>query len=118
MKQKLIVLLSFVLVFSTMAFAQAQNKQKAKAPSVEQRVEKIATDLSLSSTEKASLQSLFVKQEVDFQKFKAETDKESADFKEKMRTFRKNQESELKALLGDEKFTKLQAIRAEQKKKK
>ncbi len=78
----------------------------------------MASDLGLSTTEKASLQALFIKQEADLQKFKAETDKESADFKEKMRTFRKNQESELKALLGDEKFTKLQAIRAEQKKKK
>ena len=117
MKKKLVVFLSFVLVFSTMVFAQEQNNQKGKAPSVEQRVEKMANDLSLSATEKANLQTLFVKQDADMKKFRAETNKEGADFKDKMKEFRKTQESELKAVIGDEKFAKLQTIRAEQKKK-
>lgn len=117
MKKKLVLALSFVLIFSTTIFAQEQTGEKRKGPSIEQRVEKMATDLSLSATEKANLQVLFVKQEADMKKFKAETSKESPDFKDKMKELRKTQESELKAVIGDEKFAKLQTIRAEQKKK-
>ena len=118
MKKNLVVLLSIVFVCTSMVFAQEQNNQKGKAPSVEQRVEKMATDLSLSATEKANLQTLFAKQDADVKKFRAETNKESADFKDKLKEFRKTQESELKAVIGEAKFTKLQTIRAEQKKEK
>ena len=118
MKKNLVVLLSFVLVFTAMVFAQEKNNQKGKAPSVEQRVEKMASDLSLSATEKANLQILFVKQDADMKKFRSETNKDNADFKDKMKEIRKTQESELKVVIGEAKFTKLQTIRAEQKKEK
>ena len=117
MKKNLLLALSFILFFSTAAFSQ-QEEVKRKGPSIEKRVEKMVTDLGLSATEKTSLQALFVKQEADLTKFKAETTKESPDFKSKMKEFRKTQEGELKAVIGEEKFAKLQALREEQKKQK
>lgn len=118
MKKNFLLALSFLFVFASVSFAQEQTQQKReKGPSIEKRVDKMATDLGLSATEKTNLQTLLQKQEEEMKKFKTETDNESADFKPKMKELRKSQTEELKALLGDEKYAKLQELRSEEKQK-
>jgi hypothetical protein len=118
MKKNFLLALSFLFVFTAISFAQEQTQQKReKGPSIEKRVDKMATDLGLSATEKTNLQTLLQKQEGDMKKFKAETDKESVDFKPKMKGLRKSQTAELKNLLGEEKYAKLQELRSQEKQK-
>lgn len=117
MKQKLVFLVTLLCMVSLSLVAQEQNQSKPKAPGLDQRVEKMAADLGLSDTEKSGLKSLLVKQAEEMKALRTETDKESDAFKAKMKELRKSQESELKALIGDEKYAKLLKIRAEQRKK-
>jgi Spy/CpxP family protein refolding chaperone len=117
MKKNVIALFAalFMLVLVVNA-QQPAGPQKQKGPSIENRVEKMATDLGLTDVEKTALKDLMVKQEADMKKFRTEVDKESPDFKTKMKEMRTNQETELKAVLGEAKFKKLMEIRAEMKK--
>jgi periplasmic protein CpxP/Spy len=85
--------------------------------SPEKRAKKMATDLGLTATEKANIQALFEKQDVAIEKFKSEVNKESDDFRPKFRELRKSQDAELKSVIGEEKYQKLQTIRAEQRQK-
>jgi len=117
MKKNVIAL--FAALFMLVLVANAQQpagQQKQKGPSIENRVEKMATDLGLTDVEKTALKDLMVKQEADMKKFRTEVDKESPDFKTKMKEIRTSQEAELKAVLGEAKFKKLMEIRAEMKK--
>jgi len=117
MKKNVIAL--FAALFMLVLVANAQQpagQQKQKGPSIENRVEKMATDLGLTDVEKTALKDLMVKQEADMKKFRTEVDKESPDFKTKMKEIRTSQEAELKVVLGEAKFKKLMEIRAEMKK--
>ena len=113
---------AFVLFSALVMYALATNAQekpegkKGKGPSIEVRVEKMATDLGLTDAVKASVKTLMEKQDVERKKFMTENDRESPDFKTKMKEFQKAQGGELKAIIGDENYKKLQALRAEQKK--
>jgi len=118
--------LATVFMFSVSVSAQEQvtpqapkseKKEQRQGGGVERRVDKMATDLGLNDTEKASVKTLMVNQEAASQKFRAENDKEGQDFRQKFKEFRKTQDEELKAVIGDEKFQKLQTIRAEQRAK-
>jgi hypothetical protein len=117
MKKYVIVLFSalFMLVLSGNA-QQPNNPQRPKGPSIENRVDKMATDLGLTELEKTALKELFVKQDADMKKFRETVNRESPDFKDKMKEMRKTQDDELKSVIGEEKFNKWQAIRAEMRK--
>ena len=117
MKKYVIVLFSalFMLVLSGNA-QQPNNSQRPKSPSIENRVDKMATDLGLTELEKTALKELFVKQDADMKKFRETVNRESPDFKDKMKEMRKTQDDELKSVIGEEKFNKWQAIRAEMRK--
>jgi Spy/CpxP family protein refolding chaperone len=126
MKKYAMLALATVFMFSVSVSAQDQvapqapkgeKKEQRQGGGVEKRVEKMATDLGLNDTEKESVKVLMTNQEAAIQKFRAENDKESADFKQKFKELRKSQDAVLKAVIGDVKFEKLQAIRAEQKAK-
>ncbi len=117
MKKYVVVLFSMLFVLTVVSAQQQAEPKKGNMPTIENRVEKMATDLGLNATEKASLKVLFEKQEADMKKFRDETNRDSPDFKDKMKEIRKKQTAELKALLGDEKFAKLEAQREEQRKK-
>lgn len=111
--------LSYFLVAAFIMFSvcvSAQDK-KPKGPSVENRVETVASVLNLSVTEKADVLALFQKQDVEFKKFKSEVDKESPEFKEKLQVLKKSQSAELKTLLGKEKFLTLQKYYTDEKAK-
>ena len=104
-----------LLIFNTTINAQ---EKKAKGPNIEARVEKMATDLGLNDAEKASVKTLLEKQNVEKKQFNKKNDKESTEYKPKMKELQKKQNDELKATIGDEKFKKLQALNSEEKKSK
>lgn len=119
MKTNLVFLVSLFMMVSIGLSAQEQTEVKPKGPTLEQRVEKMATDLGLSETEKADVKTLLKKHAAEMKELRAEPDKASDAFKAKMKELRKGQENELKMLLGEERYAKLVQIRkAEQQLKK
>ena len=116
MKKYAIFMFAALLMFASTINAQENKEKKAKGPSIEVRVEKMATDLALTDAEKATVKTLLEKQDAEKKQFMKDTDKESADFKPKMKELQKKHSAELKAAIGDEKFQKLQVLRAEEKK--
>ena len=116
MKKYAIFMFAALLMFASTINAQEKKEKKTKGPSIEVRVEKMATDLALTDAEKATVKTLLEKQDVEKKQFMKDNDKESTDFKSKMKELQKKQSAELKAAIGDEKFQKLQSLRAEEKK--
>ena len=129
MKKYAMLVMASVFMLSVTVTAQEQStpeksvvKKEFKQgdrpqASTEKRAEKMAMDLGLTPTEKANVQTLLEKQDATTEKFKSEVSKESDDFRPKFRELRKSQDAELKSVIGEEKFQKLQAIRAEQRQK-
>jgi Skp family chaperone for outer membrane proteins len=115
MKKFTIFMFVALLMFTTTINAQ---EKKAKGPNIEASVEKMATDLGLNDAEKASVKTLLEKQNAEKKQFNKNNDKESAEYKPKMKELQKKQNDELKATIGDEKFKKLQALKSEEKKSK
>jgi hypothetical protein len=105
-----------LFIFSTTM--SAKKDKKGKGPSVEVRIEKMSTDLGLNDTEKATVKTLLEKQDAEKKEFSKSMDKENAEFKPKMKELQKKQSADLKAAIGDEKFQKLQALKAAEKKAK
>jgi hypothetical protein len=94
---------------------RAQGRQQ-QTP--EQRAESVARDLNLSDAEKTKVTELFVKQNANTVKFRADVNRDSPDFRQKMTDFRAAQDAELEALIGKEKFQQLQTIREERRKQR
>ena len=118
MKKYAMLLFAALFLFALTTNAQEQMKQKKpKGPSIENRVAKMATDLGLTDAEQVKVKALLEKHDAEKKKFNAENDKESADFKQKMKELQKAQGVELKAVIGDEKYKKLMEIKAIEKKK-
>lgn len=116
MKKYAIIMFSALLMFSSTLNALEKKDKKGKGSSIEMRVEKMATDLGLNNAEKSSVKTLLEKQEAEKKQFSKDNNKESAEYKPKMKELQKKQNDELKALIGDAKFQKLQALKAEEKK--
>ena len=116
MKKYAIFMFAALLMFASTINAQENKEKKAKGPSIEVKLEKMASDLGLTDAEKATVKTLLEKQDAEKKQFMKDNDKESTDFKSKMKELQKKQNDELKATLGEEKFQKLQALRAEEKK--
>jgi len=113
MKKYSMILFSVLVMFAIATSAQEQTKQKkAKGQSIENQVEKMATDLGLNDSEKVKVKTLLEKQQAERKKFNSENNKENADYNQKMKDFRKAQSAELKAVLGNEKFKKWQEMKA------
>ena len=96
--------------------ARAEKAENKQGDGAEKRVSKMALDLGLTDAQKASVLELMVKQDAEMKKIKAENDKESPDFKTKMKELRKKSDAELSAVIGAENFQKWQASRAVPKK--
>jgi len=116
MKKYAFIMFAALLMFVSTINAQEKKENKAKGSDIEVRVEKMATDLGLNDAEKASVKKLFEKQYAEKKQFRNDNNKESADYKTKMKELQKKQNDELKATIGDEKFQKLQALEAKEKK--
>ena len=129
MKKYAMLLMASLLMLSLTVSAQDQPNPEKRGEkkefkqgdrpqaSPEKRAEKMAKDLGLTATEQANVQALLVKQDAAIEKLKSEVNKESDDFRPKFRELRKSQDAELKTIIGDEKYQKLQTFRAEQRKK-
>jgi Skp family chaperone for outer membrane proteins len=117
MKKYAILLFSAIFMFALATNAQDQTPtKKVKGPSIEVRVEKMATDLGLTDAVKTSVKALLEKQAAEKKKFNAENDKESAEYKAKLKELQKAQNAEMKALIGEDNYKKLQEIKAAEKK--
>jgi hypothetical protein len=116
MKKYAIFMFAALVMFASTMKAQENKEKKAKGPSIEVRVEKMASDLGLTDTEKASVKTLLEKQDAEKKEFGKSMDKESAEFKPKMKELQKKHIAELKAAIGDEKFKKMQDLKAAEKK--
>jgi len=112
MKKYAIFMFAALVMFASTINAQ---EKKAKGPSIEVRVEKMATDLGLSAVEKATVKTLLEKQDAEKKEFSKSMDKENAEYKPKMKEHQKKQTAELKAAIGDEKFKKMQDLKAAEK---
>lgn len=116
MKKYAILLFSALFLLALTTSAQDSTPpMKPKGPSIEVRVEKMATDLGLTDVVKASVKTLLEKQAAEKKKFNTENDKESAGYKTKLKELQKSQNDELKALIGDDNYKKLQEIKAAEK---
>jgi hypothetical protein len=109
MKKSVIYVFAALLMFSTAINAKGK---KEKGPSIEVRIEKMATDLNLSETEKANVKALLEKQAAAKKEAAAGGDKKDKEFKKQMKALTNTQEAELKTLLGDEKYAKYQATKS------
>ena len=89
MKKYAIFMFAALVMFASTMKAQENKEKKAKGPSIEVRVEKMATDLGLTDVEKASVKTLLEKQDAEKKEFSKGMDKESADFKPKMKELQK-----------------------------
>jgi hypothetical protein len=107
----------FAALLTIASTINAQEK-KAKGQSIEVRVEKMATEIGLTEAEKATVKILLEKQDAEKKQYMIDNDKESPEFKPKMKELQKKQSAELKAAFGDEKFKKMQDLKAAEKKAK
>lgn len=123
MKTKLFIFA--VLFTASSAITQAQEyrrneegKQNQKRITPEQRVEKLAQDVSLTAEEKKKVLELFKQDEAELTKIREEMklqreagQQQNAEMTTKMQQMRRNHENELEKIIGKEKFTKMQTIR-------
>lgn len=94
------------------------QENKSKEPDITAELEKMTTDLDLTKNEIASVKIFLEKQLAERKQFRKDNDKNSDDFKAKMKELQLKQSDELKAILGDEKFDKYQQIKNEERKNK
>lgn len=118
MKKYAIFMLAALLMFASTMKAQENKEKKAKGPSVEMTLVKMTTTLSLTTTEQANVKTLLEKQDAEKKQFNKDNDRESADYKPKMKELQKKHNVELKALIGDERFQIWQEIKLAEKKQK
>ena len=116
MKKYVIFMFAALFMFATTMDAKGKKNKKGKVPSIEVRVEKMSTDLGLNDAEKASVTTLLQKQDAEKKQFNKDNDKESPEYKPKMKELEKKQNEELKAVIGEEKFQKLKAMKPARKK--
>ncbi|MPN03096.1 hypothetical protein SDC9_150319 [bioreactor metagenome] len=113
------VMLALVAIF-TMSFAvNAQDQRPPRGErgfgmqmSAKERAARLATQLELPDAEKAKVEALFEKQDKKREEFKAEAKKLNEE-RGKLMEERKAEDEELQAIIGNEKFEKLQSIRTE-----
>ena len=115
MKKFLILMLS--VAFISILSVNSQEKTNNKTNVIEKRVEKMATELSLSDVEKAKVKTLLQKQSNDYDKLKSGLTPGSEETKVKLKELRKTQNEELKKVLGNEKYAKYYENRAQEKQK-
>lgn len=75
-----------------------------KLMSPEVKADELARSLDLSDDVKVKVKDLFVVQAQKSKDFRASVNRDSPDFQEKMKEFRKNEMDELKAVIGNDKF--------------
>lgn len=122
MKKYGMLIFSLVFMFSLALSAQEQTPQQGnngerKQVTAQTRAERMAKDLSLTDEQKAKVQAMYEKNDADFAKLRAEVKHDDPAFRQKMKELRDNQDAELKAIIGNEKYDQMQKIRADRMQK-
>ena len=92
-----------------------QNKMMQLTP--DKRAERMAKELTLSETQKASLQEIFVKQDAERVQYMTDQKKFREDQEVKFEALKETQDADLQKIIGPEKFQQLEKYRAENKDK-
>ncbi|WP_026777274.1 hypothetical protein [Polaribacter sp. Hel_I_88] len=112
-KYVMIVFSLFVLISNA---ANAQGK-KGKKTKLDIKMESIVADLNLNDDVKTKLLDLIEKQEGEKKEIRKNNDKKSDAFKTKMKALQKDQNVQLKAVLGKDKFKEFKKLLKEYKNK-
>ena len=103
-----------LLAFASVSSAQntnTTNRAGRRGATLEQRVERISTELKLNDDQKAKLKALFQKQAKERREIVADTNLPRPERREKMRALAGEEKSQLKTILTSEQFEKWQALR-------
>jgi len=103
-------------LWTATALAQDTNstpRGARRGPNVQQRVERLATELKLTDEQKAKMTTLLEKQAKQRRELMADANLSRDDRREKMRAFMQDERKEIKALLTSEQFEKWQQLRAQ-----
>ena len=126
MKKTGLLILACVFIVSMSGLAQEQAPQhmrkgekkefkEGEKPMMtpQQRAEKMAKELSLTDVEKAKVQALFEKEDLNRKNNQADAQKKRDELKTKFEKERKAHDAELESIIGKDKFQKLVTMRQE-----
>lgn len=104
-----------LLVLTSSSVAQNTNStaRPRRGPNVEQRVERLSTELKLTDGQKTKVTALFEKEMKQGRELRQDTSLSREERRDKMRAIRQDQIKELKTILTPEQFEKWQQLRQE-----
>ncbi len=108
--------LGSLLACSTVASAQdnsTSHKGQRRAIGLQERVDKLSTDLQLTADQKSKISALFQKERQSAQEIRKDTSLTRDQRREKTRALHADNNKELKAILTPEQFTKYQTLQRE-----
>lgn len=102
-----------LLASATITCAQNSNAQKRdrKGPSVEQRVERMNTEVNLTADQKTKVTALFEEDGKKMRELRQDTSLSQEDRRAKMRTMREESDKKLKAILTPDQWQKWEKAR-------
>lgn len=112
----LAVALGGLLVLTSPGLAQNTNstaRPGRRGPNVQQRVERLSTELKLTDDQKTKVTALFEKEAKQGRELRDDTSLSREERRDKMRGMRQEQMKELKTILTSEQFDKFQQLRQE-----
>lgn len=108
--------LSGFLVSSGISSAQTTNSASPaprRGPTIEQRVQRLTTELKLNEDQKANLTALFQKEAVQRREIFTDRNMSREERRDKMRALMQEQNKQMKLIFTPEQFEKWKTIRAE-----
>ena len=89
----------------------AQDAPKKKGPTVEQRVDRMNTELNLTADQKTKVTALFEDSQKKMRELRQDTSLSQEDRREKMRGMREAEDKKLKEILTPEQWQKWEKVR-------
>ena len=105
-----------LLAFTSVSSAQntnATNRAGRRGPTVEQRVDRLATELKLNDEQKTKVTALFRNEAKDRREIFSDRNLSRDERRDKMRSLAEEQNKELKVILTSEQFEKWKTLRAQ-----
>jgi len=103
-----------LLAFSSVSLAQdtnANHKAQRKAPTIQQRVDRMSSELNLNDEQKTKVTALLEKQGKERRELFADNTLPREERRDKMRALMESENKQLKAILTPEQFEKWQKLR-------